>query len=217
MNDVLITTALAVNIFLTPIAKDIIPVEQGTKTAPEIKTVDRVIEPGDSLSSIAIQAYGDGKYWIIIWNDNPWIENPYIIEAGQKLKIRINKPTKPEDLSSELSKRFESINLITYKIPVQPQVQYVSQYSGGPLTEAQIQFLGNCESGMTATRNSGNGYYGAFQFSQGTWNRMNTGYARADMAPLEIQVDAIQRLVSKSNLFGQFPGCSAKMRSMGLI
>lgn len=89
--------------------------------------------------------------------------------------------------------------------------------ANGPLSAAQIQFLGNCESGMTANRNSGNGYYGAFQFSIPTWNSMGTGYARADMAPLDVQIDAVQRLLSRSSIFSQFPGCARQMQSGGLL
>lgn len=89
--------------------------------------------------------------------------------------------------------------------------------SSGPLNSSQIQFLGNCESGMTPTRNSGNGYYGAFQFSAGTWNAMGTGYARADLAPLDVQIEAVQRLLSRSSIFGQFPGCANAMVSAGLL
>ena len=89
--------------------------------------------------------------------------------------------------------------------------------TGGPLNEAQINFLGNCESGMTATRNSGNGYYGAFQFSIPTWNAMVTGYERADLAPLEVQINAVQRLLTRSSIFTQFPGCARKMQGFGLI
>ena len=85
------------------------------------------------------------------------------------------------------------------------------------LSDEAIIFLGNCESGMTPTRNSGNGYYGAFQFSIGTWNSMETGYTRADLAPLEVQIDAVQRLVARSNIYGQFPACAQKMKSAGLI
>lgn len=87
----------------------------------------------------------------------------------------------------------------------------------GPLNAAQINFLGNCESGMTWNRNSGNGYYGAFQFSIPTWNAMGTGYARADMAPLEVQIDAVQRLLSRSSIFSQFPGCARQMQANGLL
>lgn len=89
--------------------------------------------------------------------------------------------------------------------------------SNGPLSAAQIQFLGNCESGMTATRNSGNGYYGAFQFSAGTWTAMGTGYARADLAPLDVQIQAVQQLLSRSSIFSQFPGCANSMVAAGLL
>ncbi len=87
----------------------------------------------------------------------------------------------------------------------------------GSLTAAQIQFLGNCEAGMNPTRNSGNGYYGAFQFSLGTWNAMGTGYARADLAPLDVQIRAVQNLLSRSSIFGQFPGCANQMVANGLL
>lgn len=74
-----------------------------------------------------------------------------------------------------------------------------------------ITALGQCESGNTANRNSGNGYYGAFQFSIATWNAMGTGYARADLAPYEVQVAAVKKLLSRSSVHSQFPGCSAKL------
>lgn len=89
--------------------------------------------------------------------------------------------------------------------------------ASGPLSDTQIQFLGNCESGMTATRNSGNGYYGAFQFSIPTWNSMGTVYARADLAPLDVQRDAVQRLLQRSSIWTQFPGCARKMQAAGLF
>lgn len=85
------------------------------------------------------------------------------------------------------------------------------------LNEEQIQFLGRCEAGMDPAKNTGNGYYGAFQFSYGTWQSMNTGYERADMAPLEVQIDAVQRLLARSSIYTQFPGCAKLMQSQGLI
>lgn len=85
------------------------------------------------------------------------------------------------------------------------------------ISDEQLEYLGHCESGMTAARNSGNGYYGAFQFSYGTWKSMNTGYERADMAPLDVQKDAVQRLLKRSSIYTQFPGCSRKMHAAGLI
>jgi hypothetical protein len=91
------------------------------------------------------------------------------------------------------------------------------QTTVGVLSAAAINALGMCESGMTANRNSGNGFYGAFQFSAGTWSSMNTGYARADLAPIEVQIDAVQRLLARSSIWGQFPACANRLSAQGLL
>lgn len=72
--------------------------------------------------------------------------------------------------------------------------------------------LRNCEAGGNYATNTGNGYYGAYQFSIGTWNSMGTAYARADLAPPEVQDDAARRLQARSG-WGQWPACS---RGLGL-
>lgn len=95
-----------------------------------------------------------------------------------------------------------------------------SVYSGGPLSEAQINFLGSCESGMTATRNSGNGFYGAFQFMPSTWRTVAPAPYNGVMpheAPLDAQKQAVQNLLSRSSIFTQFPGCAKKMQAAGVI
>jgi hypothetical protein len=190
----------------------------------------RVLE-GDTMLSIAERAYGSGDYWTTIWNDNSYIENPDIIEKGMILKIRIIKPTAPDVLKDELLNPAGQANVAVNTIPNQvteaktnpetitetaPQAS-TQTTSNGPLNEAQINFLGNCEAGMNPTRNSGNGYYGAFQFSYGTWQSMGTGYERADLAPIEVQIAAVQRLVARSSIFHQFPACARRMQAMGII
>jgi hypothetical protein len=89
--------------------------------------------------------------------------------------------------------------------------------SDGSISDAALVALGNCEAGMNPARNSGNGYYGAFQFSYGTWQSMNTGYERADLAPIEVQKAAVRQLLQRSSIYNQFPACAAKMHSDGLI
>lgn len=170
------------------------------------------VQKEDTLRSIAEKYYGSGDYWTNIWNSNSWIENPNIIEKGWKLTIK-DKSDKPEELKKEL---FEKLD--------QDKTFYVSaveirkdQTLSGFLNETQINFLGNCESGMRPATNTGNGFYGAFQFTIGTWNSMRTGYERADLAPLETQTEATQRLLSRSSIWTQFPGCAAKMRNAGLL
>ena len=183
---------------------------------------DYAVKGGDTLSTIAEKEYGSSDFWINIWNDNDWIDQPDLIEKDWELKIRNTKPLAVATLSAELKEKLaKEIKIIPSTIPAQTQNQTIAVSSttiaGGPLNEAQITYLGTCESGMTATRNSGNSYYGAFQFSIGTWNSMGTGYARADLAPIEVQKDAVQRLLARSSIYTQFPGCARKMQALGIL
>ena len=107
--------------------------------------------------------------------------------------------------------------LTTTAANTQVEAKTVPTITREPLNDTQINFLGNCESGMSADRSSGNGYYGAFQFSYGTWRSMNTAYERADLAPLDVQIEAVQKLLSRSSILTQFPGCAVKMRATGLL
>ena len=197
---------------------------------PQTKTVNEkpqtrevVVKKGDALSSIAEKSYGSKDYWTNVWNDNDWIKNPNLIEEGWRINVKTEKPEKPANLEEKLAKKLEKQRGLALALPasnILPISQNVTALpsSGiGPLNDAQISFLGSCESGMTATRNSGNGYFGAFQFSPGTWRSMGTGYERADLAPLEVQTEAVQRLVSRSNIYGQFPACSRRMQALGLL
>lgn len=116
----------------------------------------------------------------------------------------------------------KEIRSVTTKQP-KKQVEIVGgkfNYTGGPLNEEQITFLGTCESGMTPTRNSGNGFYGAFQFMPDTWSSVAPSAYRNVLpheAPLAVQKQAVQNLLSGSNIFTQFPGCAKQMRAKGII
>jgi len=70
--------------------------------------------------------------------------------------------------------------------------------------------LRNCEAGGNYAANTGNGYYGAYQFSAPTWRSMNTGYAYAHEAPYWVQDDAARRLQERSG-WGQWPACTRKL------
>ena len=69
--------------------------------------------------------------------------------------------------------------------------------------------LRECESGDNYAENTGNGFYGAYQFSEPTWS--NLGYpGRPDLEPPQLQDQAAVKLESESG-WGQWPACSAAL------
>jgi hypothetical protein len=74
-----------------------------------------------------------------------------------------------------------------------------------------LRALRGCESGGNYATNTGNGYYGAYQFSLGTWRGM--GYAgSAASSPAWQQDEAVLRLHARSG-WSPWPGCA---RALGL-
>lgn len=71
--------------------------------------------------------------------------------------------------------------------------------------------LAKCESGANLTRNSGNGYYGAYQFSQSTWEGFTHGrFGPVLEAGWKVQTYVAYRIWLKQGWNG-FPGCGRKM------
>ena len=83
-----------------------------------------------------------------------------------------------------------------------------SLVSGGGAGGVWLQ-LRECESSDNYQANTGNGFYGAYQFSQSTWSDL--GYpGRPDQEPPAMQDEAAQKLQAESG-WGQWPACSAAL------
>jgi uncharacterized protein YabE (DUF348 family) len=114
--------------------------------------------------------------------------------------------------------------LITYEVNVVTgtKVQFQSVEVSPPVTEIEaigtapvtgnlgswLAALRKCESGGNYQDDTGNGYYGAYQFSLGTWERLgNTGLPSS--APPSVQDQAIVENTNRSGggLASQNPGC----------
>ena len=66
--------------------------------------------------------------------------------------------------------------------------------------------LRNCESHGNYADNTGNGYYGAYQFSAATWHSLGYGGLPSDASPA-VQDQAAAQLQARSG-WGQWPSCS---------
>lgn len=69
--------------------------------------------------------------------------------------------------------------------------------------------LAQCESGNDYGSNTGNGYYGAFQFSASTWSSLGYPGLPSNSAPAT-QNQAAERLQAQSG-WGQWPACAAAL------
>ena len=77
---------------------------------------------------------------------------------------------------------------------------------GGDDAWAKLRF---CEAGGDYTKNTGNGYYGAYQYNLSTWGNYG-GYARPDLAPPEVQ-DAKARETQARRGWSPWPACARKL------
>jgi hypothetical protein len=78
-----------------------------------------------------------------------------------------------------------------------------------PVTGDVWARLRQCESGGRYDINTGNGYYGAYQFLLSTWNRLGyPGYPH--QASPAVQDEAAQKLQARSG-WGQWPACTRRL------
>lgn len=84
----------------------------------------------------------------------------------------------------------------------------MSNTFNGSFAEALLR-LRTCESGGRYDRNSGNGYYGAYQYDISTWANWG-GYARADLAPPSVQDEKVWETYKRRG-WQPWPSCKIKM------
>jgi hypothetical protein len=83
-----------------------------------------------------------------------------------------------------------------------------SPQPSGP-TPGQLLALRMCESGGNYGINTGNGFYGAYQFAAGTWSSLGFGGLPSE-APPWVQDQAVVMLWQRSG-WSPWPGCSASL------
>ncbi len=97
----------------------------------------------------------------------------------------------------------------TFSAPAAPQHQAVASSSNTGVAGGVWGALRQCESGGNYSTNTGNGFYGAYQFTQQTWNGVGMSGSPASASPAQ-QDAAAQRLQAQSG-WGPWPACSAKL------
>lgn len=94
--------------------------------------------------------------------------------------------------------------------PREPAGEPRPEPEAGPAVTGDVwAALAECESGGDPTTNTGNGYYGLYQFSQPTWEAMGGSGLPSDASAAE-QTRRAQALQQQSG-WGQWPACAASL------
>ncbi|HEX7260143.1 MAG TPA: transglycosylase family protein [Candidatus Saccharimonadia bacterium] len=152
-------------------------VAEAPKEAPQ----KHVVAAGESLSSIATDKQLES--WRPLWNANTELQNPDQINPGQELII-------PKDPTADrpLPPGYGEPVAVAAQAPAQqsyrsaPQAKVANPAPSGDIL-SRIRMR---ESGGNYATNTGNGYYGAYQYDVGTWNNYG-GYRYASDAPPAVQ------------------------------
>ncbi|MBH1979923.1 transglycosylase family protein [Candidatus Saccharibacteria bacterium] len=168
-----------------------------------------VVSSGDTLSAIGA---AHGSDYVRIFNANPQIANPDVINAGDQLRV----PTADEQLPDRLSQLQAA--QAAYVAPAQSVATNYGGYQqsnqqpvAAPVNTGGSSWeqIAQCESGGNWSINTGNGYSGGLQFSPGTWSAYGDGSASAAQASKEAQIAAAEKVLAAQG-WGAWPSCSAK-------
>ena len=128
-----------------------------------------------------------------------------VVDPGLEGKRVVTYEIKLENGQEVSRKEIQSV------VSVEPQVRKVIQgtktegFEGG--FASALASLRSCEGSYTS--NTGNGYYGAYQFDVGTWGGFG-GYPNAAAAPPAVQ-DQKARQTYEARGWSPWPACSSSL------
>jgi LysM repeat protein len=124
------------------------------------------VQTGDNLSEIAQTE--NLSSWTLLWDANTNLTNPDLIYAGEKLIVP-QGPVTARPIPGQ----------VAASEPQAPEATTISQESTTPYQASSANYASGVggilarvrmrESGGNYAANTGNGYYGAYQFSLSTW------------------------------------------------
>lgn len=172
-----------------------LPAQAAEAKPPAKEPKKYVVVAGDSLSKIAEEQKLES--WRPIWNVNTELADPDLINPGQELII-------PEGPTTDRPVPVEAVQpapraaaTATQSRPAAARKATANYAAGSGGLFASIR---QKESGGNYATNTGNGYYGAYQFDLATWrSNAPAGYqnTRPDLAPPSVQDQAAANLYAR--------------------
>jgi hypothetical protein len=164
------------------------------------------VRPGDSLSSIASHAYGNHADWPAVWWANRRkVPNPNVISVGERLVL---------PASGHVPQWMERAALAAAHARSAPRTSSAADSRAhAPASSDGVNWaaIAACESGGEWSANTGNGFYGGLQFSEGTWLAYGGGqYASSANLASESQQIAVADRVLAGQGIGAWPVCGPR-------
>jgi len=171
------------------------------------------VRPGDTLSDIARQEYGSRADWPALWWTNRHqIGNPDAIVAGQKLRLSTWHPHKAWVRRAAMAAAGPALAPASAAMQSQTPSSVPIAASSYPASSGGVNWsaIAACESGGNWSTNTGNGFSGGLQFSQGTWDAYGGGqYSSSAAGASESQQIAVAQRVLAGQGIGAWPVCGA--------
>ena len=175
------------------------------------------VKPGDTLSKVAHDVYGSRADWPALWWTNRHkVANPDAIVVGQRLRLSTWHPRKAwiERAAMAASAPVAPVaSAASAQTPSSlPVATSYPSYSGGSYSGGGVNWnaIAACESGGNWGTNTGNGFSGGLQFSQGTWDAYGGGqYASSAAGASQSQQIAVAQRVLAGQGIGAWPVCGA--------
>lgn len=133
--------------------------------APPPPPKTHVVASGDSLSTIAEAEQLES--WRPLWNVNPEVQNPDLVYEGQVLVV-------PEGPTTDRPLPAVAVAAPVKAVVAPTTARKVTPANYAPGAGGVLERIRMRESGGNYATNTGNRYYGAYQFDLATW-RSNGG------------------------------------------
>jgi LysM repeat protein len=169
------------------------------------------VKPGDTLSQIARHEYGKSADWAAVWWANRHqISDPNMIAAGQRLSLpdahKVRRLVRAAQAAAPAPASAASAAPAGTATTASPSALPSAPSSGSVNWSA----IAACESGGNWSADTGNGFYGGLQFSEGTWLGYGGGQyaASANLASPGQQIAVAERVLAGQGI-GAWPVCGA--------
>jgi LysM repeat protein len=173
--------ALAEPSAVPPVQTSVVTAAPAAVDQPAPPTVKRYeIQSGDSLSLIAHNHQLES--WRPLWNANPELTDPDVIHPGESLVI----PTDPvPDRPLPAKTTPVAAPAPSTQTPASSRARVAAPANHAPGAPGIFARIRQLESGGNYAINTGNGYYGAYQFDLQTWRGVGGSGLPSDASPEE--------------------------------